>query len=179
MTELSVWPPALALSYTLVCHRKVWLAHHNIPNIYTEELQLGKVKHEARQLNHREIRFGRSISDSIQFRSGILHEYKESKTGLDATTLQTKLYAYLAHTAGIHAKIIHIHLRKTKELIIIPIDIPALHAELVQARAQYQSITSLPTPPTAKPLPICTLCAYRPFCKTQHEHSLHHFRRRT
>lgn len=153
--------------YYYVCQREVWLMSRQInPDEADANMDLGRFLHETAysRRTKRELQVGHIKLDIVRWDHGIpvIGEIKKSSRHLKSASMQLAFYLWELKQRGVPAKgeLLFPKEHTTQSIILTP----DLEAEIQTAITDIQKLLARTTPPSARKIGLCAVCAYAELC---------------
>lgn len=155
---------ATQISYSLICHRKLWLFSHQINMEHSSELvEIGKMIHEQSYAREKkEITVGPIKIDFIGS-DGIVREIKKSSKMEKAHIWQLKYYLYYLKLKGVHeliGELVYPKQKQKTQVILSNED----EKELEKILNDIENIVGMEEIPPVINKTLCRQCSYYELC---------------
>ena len=152
------------VGYYFVCKKKLWWFHHGVEmERENERVQIGRIVHEnSYSRKKKEITIDDKITLDWQ-EDGIIHEVKLTDRMESAHEYQLLYYLYYLKCKGVEnlkGQIDYPKMRETQKVELTP----EKEADLKDALAGIEEITSAKRAPQVEYMKICRSCAYAELC---------------
>jgi len=156
------------INYFQLCHRKLWLFHHNIQMEHTSDTVyegklIGETSYPQRAGKFTELVLEGAKIDFYDTKNKVVHEVKKSNKMEAAHIAQVKYYLYRLEQLGIEGAsgiLEYPKLRKTREVILDEAD----KLEILQWELGIEKIVSDHQVPERIQKSKCRRCSYYDFC---------------
>jgi len=161
-------PTATHISYFNICHRKLWLFHHQIQmehhsSLVSEGRLIGETTYPQRPSKYTEVVIGPCKIDYYNIKSGEIHEVKKSDKMEEAHIMQVKYYLWTLEQHGMNAArgIIEYPKLRSKTEVLLTDDDRREFPKIIKSIADILAMDVCPDVIRAK---VCKKCSYEDFC---------------